>query len=150
MEIGEEALSIWGNWQNAGNNVTANKGTLITGGSANDGFDTQTNNASLYTYDDVNRKYVGFTTAHGQNTKYTPLKAGVAYLHVVYGDGLNSVFATSPHNTVLTETGVLKTGDQTSHSASAIPLRQMYGPVHDARQSLCLRCRLGYDVKNRP
>jgi hypothetical protein len=124
---GDESLSIWGNWQNEGDNATANVGTLITGGSANDGFDTQTGNASLFTYDDVNKKYVGFTSANGKNTKYTPLKAGIAYFMFVYGDRQNSVFTTNPNNTVLRETGILKTGDQVYDLNSEIPLTGVTG-----------------------
>jgi hypothetical protein len=124
---GQENLSIWGNWQNGGINTTPNVGSLITGGSAADGFDIQTPNASLFTYDDVNRKFTGYTTANGKNTKYTPLKAGVAYFMFVYGDRLNSVVATNPHNTVLVSTGTLKTGDQVYNTSSAIPLSGVTG-----------------------
>jgi hypothetical protein len=124
---GQEALSIWGNWQNGGINTTPNVGNHITGGSAGDGFDTGTPNASLFTYDDVNRAYVGHTTANGKNTKYTPLKAGIAYLMFVYGDRRNSVYASSPNNTVLTATGTLKTGDQTYNTGSSIPLSGVTG-----------------------
>jgi hypothetical protein len=123
----QEALSIWGNWQNGGINTTPNVGNLITGGSTTDGFDAGTTNASLFTYNDVSRSYVGYTTANGKNTKYTPLKAGVAYLMFVYGDRLNSVFATSPHNTVLVSTGTLLTGDQAYNTGSAIPLSGVTG-----------------------
>lgn len=122
LTTGQEALSIWGNWQNSGNNVTANVGNFITGGSSADGFDQQTVNASLYTYDDVNKKYVGFTTANGKNTKYTPLKAGIPYYMFVYGDRLNTIFATSPHPTVLSARGTVLTGDQTYTTSSTIPL----------------------------
>ncbi|HMK03339.1 MAG TPA: T9SS type A sorting domain-containing protein, partial [Ferruginibacter sp.] len=124
---GQEAYSIWGNWQNSGINTTPNVGELITGGSVADGFDAGTTNASLYTYDDVNRVFKGYTTANGKNTRYTPLKAGIAYLMFVYGDRLNSVFATNPHNTVLSALGTLKTGTQTYNTGSAIPLTGVTG-----------------------
>lgn len=127
LMAGQESLSIWGNWQNAGINTTPNVGNLITGGSVADGFDAGTPSASLFTYDDVNRKYTGHTTANGKNTKYTPLKAGVAYFMFVYGDRLNSVVATNPHNTVLVSTGTLKTGDQVYNTGSAIPLSGVTG-----------------------
>ena len=85
LTTGEESLSIWGNWQNAGNNTTPNIGTIITGGSNADGFDTQTTTASMYNYDEVNRAFVGHSSLNGKNTKYTPLKAGKAYyLFVVW------------------------------------------------------------------
>jgi hypothetical protein len=124
---GQEALSIWGNWQNAGVNLTPNVGTLITGGNGSDGFDAGTPNASLFTYDDVQRKFIGYTTVAGKNTKYTPLKAGIAYLMFVYGDRLNSVGASSPHNTVLVANGTLKTGDQAYTTGSTIPLSGVTG-----------------------
>ena len=124
---GNESQSIWGNWQNQGNNVQANTGTLITGGTNADGFDTGTGNPSLFTYDDANRMYVPFSSTNGKNTKYTPLKAGIAYFMFVYGDRLNSVYATSPHHTVLKEHGALLTGDQAYSSASDIPLTNLAG-----------------------
>lgn len=122
LSAGQEALSIWGNWQNQGNNSAPNKGTFITGGNSGDGFDQQTTNASLYTYDEVNRKYVGYTTANGKNTKYTPLKAGVCYYMFVYGDRINSVSTHTPNYTVLSAKGTIVTGDQTYNTSSAIPL----------------------------
>ena len=122
LSAGEEALSIWGNWQNQGNNTTPNIGTIITGGTAADGFDQQTTNASLYTYDDVNKKYVGYTSANGKNTKYTPLKAGIAYYMFVYGDRTNTVFTSNPKNTTLSERGTVLKGDQAYTTSSTIPL----------------------------
>lgn len=127
LTSGQEAYSIWGNWQNGGINTTPNIGNHITGGSSADGFDPGTTNASLYTYNDVTRSFVGYSSANGKNTKYTPLKAGVAYLMFVYGDRLNSVFATNPHNTVLVANGTLKTGDQAYNTGSAIPLTGVTG-----------------------
>ena len=127
LTAGQEALSMWGNWQNSGNNTSANIGNLITGGTVAGGFDQGTTNASVYTYDDVNRVFKGFTSANGKNTKYTPLKAGIAYLMFVYGDRQNSVFATNPHNTVLNAFGTLKTGDQTYNTGSALSLTGVTG-----------------------
>ncbi len=122
LSVGQEALSIWGNWQNSGDNTTANVGNFITGGTSGDGFDQQTVNASLFTYDDVNRKFVGYTTANGKNTMYTPLKAGIPYYMFIYGDRTNTIFATSPHPTVLSARGTVLTGDQTYTTSSSIPL----------------------------
>lgn len=122
LTTGQEGLSIWGNWQNAGASISQNIGTLITGGTAADGFDTQTANASLFTYNDATLKFVGHTSANGKNTKYTPLKAGVAYYMFVYGDRQNSVGSTNPRPTVLSATGTLLTGDQVYNNASAIAL----------------------------
>ena len=119
---GQEGSSIWGNWQNGGNNVAANTGTIITGGTSADGFDIQTGNASLFTYDDVNRTYVRFSTINGKNTKYTPLKAGVAYYMFVYGDRTNTITTSTPNNTVIKSSGTLLTGNQTYNSGSTIPL----------------------------
>lgn len=127
LVAGQEALSIWGNWQNLGNNTTANTGTIITGGTSTDGFDQQTTNASLFSYDGVNRKYVGLTSAAGKNTKYTPLKAGVAYYMFVYGDRLNAVSTYTPNYTVLSASGTILTGDQTYNTASTIPLTNTVG-----------------------
>ncbi|HYF33246.1 MAG TPA: T9SS type A sorting domain-containing protein [Chitinophagaceae bacterium] len=127
LTAGQENLSIWGNWQNQGNNVSGNTGTIITGGTSADGFDTQTGNASLFTYDAVNRRYVGYTSASGKNTKYTPLKAGVAYYMFVYGDRLNSISTSTPNNTVLKEYGTLLTGDQVYTTSSNIPLADVVG-----------------------
>lgn len=127
LTAGQESMSIWGNWQNSGINTTPNVGELITGGILADGFDQGTANASLYTYDDVNRVFKGYTSANGKNTKYTPLKAGIAYLMFVYGDRQNSVFATAPHNTVLNAFGTLKTGDQTYNTGSVIPISGVTG-----------------------
>ncbi|MET0637135.1 MAG: hypothetical protein ABWZ25_13985 [Chitinophagaceae bacterium] len=127
LVAGQEALSIWGNWQNMGNNTVPNVGSLITGGSAANGFDPGTPNASLFTYDDVSRLFIGHTTANGKNTKYTPLKAGVAYFMFVYGDRLNTIFSTNPHNTSLVSTGTILTGDQVYNSASVNPLSSVTG-----------------------
>lgn len=124
---GQEAYSIWGNWQNQGNNSTANTGTIITGGSGANGFDQQTTTASLYTYNESGRSYTGFTTANGKNTKYTPLKAGVAYYMFVYGDRLNAVNTSSPSHTVLSASGTILSGDQTYTTSSTIPLTNTVG-----------------------
>lgn len=118
LTSGEEAYSIWGNWQNQGNNSTPHAGTFITGGTAGDGYDTQTPNASLFTYDSPNRLFTGFTTANGKNTKYTPLKAGVPYYMFVFGDRTNSAITSNPNKTVLSAAGTLLTGDQTYTTAS--------------------------------
>ncbi len=122
LSAGQENLSIWGNWQNQGNNSTANNGTLITGGTAADGFDQQTQNVSMYTYDDVGRRYIGFSSGLGKNTKYTPLKAGIAYFIFVYGDRINSYSTSSPNNTIIKQTGTLLSGTQTYNTGSSIPL----------------------------
>lgn len=127
LTTGQEALSIWGNWQNQGNNTTANSGTIITGGASANGFDQQTTNASFYTYDDVNHKYLGYTSAAGKNRKYTPLKAGIAYYMFVYGDRLNNVSTSSPNYTTLSASGTILTGDQTYNTASSIPLTNTVG-----------------------
>ncbi len=127
LGVGEEDRSIWGNWQNKGNNITANTGTIITGGNAADGFDTQTANTSLYTYDGLTKKYVPFSSTSGKNTKYTPLKAGVAYYMFVYGDRTNSVTTSLPKNTVLKEKGTLLMGDQIYNTTSANPLADVVG-----------------------
>ncbi|MEJ7738951.1 MAG: hypothetical protein WKF97_16115 [Chitinophagaceae bacterium] len=124
---GQESESIWGNWQNQGNNITPNTGTIITGGTVADGFDPQTANASLFTYDAINRRFTGSTSANAKNTKYTPLKAGAAYYMFVYGDRTNSVTTSTPNNTVLRSTGKLLTGDQTFNTGSLIPLSDVTG-----------------------
>ena len=126
LTAGQEALSIWGNWQNQGGS-TANIGTVITGGSSANGFDQQTTNASMYTYNETGRSYTGFTTANGKNTKYTPLKAGIAYYMFVYGDRTNSVSTNTPNYTTISAAGTLLTGDQTYNTGSAIPLTNTVG-----------------------
>lgn len=127
LSAGQENLSIWGNWQNQGNNVAANTGTFITGGSAADGFDPQTQNASLFTYNDLNRSFSAFTSANGKNTKYTPLTAGKAYYMFVYGDRKNGISTSTPNSTVLHATGALLTGDQAYNTTSATPLSDVTG-----------------------
>jgi hypothetical protein len=127
LTAGQESLSIWGNWQNSGINTTPLVGNFITGGTAADGFDQQTQNNSLFTYNDVNMNYVGYSTANGKNTKYTPLKAGVAYFMFVYGDRMNSIGTSNPHNTVISATGTIKSGDQVYTTSSAIPLSPVTG-----------------------
>jgi len=121
LTTGQEALSIWGNWQNQGGS-TANVGTIITGGSSTDGYDAQTTNASLYTYNFSARLFSGFTSANGKNTKYTPLKAGVAYYMFVYGDRTNTIYTSTPNYTTLSSAGTILTGDQTYTTGSTIPL----------------------------
>jgi hypothetical protein len=121
LTTGQESLSIWGNWQNQGGS-TANVGTIITGGSSADGYDQQTTNASLYTYNFSARLFSGFTSANGKNTKYTPLKAGVAYYMFVYGDRTNTIYTSTPNYTTLSSAGTILTGDQTYTTSSAIPL----------------------------
>lgn len=121
LTTGQESLSIWGNWQNQGGN-TANVGTIITGGNSIDGYDQQTTNASLYTYNFSSRLFTGFTSANGKNTKYTPLKAGVAYYMFVYGDRTNTIYTSTPNYTTLRSAGTLLTGDQTYTTSSTIPL----------------------------
>ncbi len=127
LTAGQENLSIWGNWQNGGNNTIANSGTIITGGSTADGFDAQTSNPSLFTYDAVNRRFIAFSTLNGKNTKYTPLKAGVAYYMFVFGDRLNSIGASAPNSTILKQTGTVLTGDQLYNTTTAIPLMNEVG-----------------------
>ncbi len=122
LTTGEEALSIWGNWQNQGNDVTANVGTIITGGTAADGFDQHTTKTSLFTYNSATRAFVDFTSANGKNTKYTPLKAGVPYFMFVYGDRTNYAGTAYPKKTILTSKGKIVTGDQTYTTASTLPL----------------------------
>ena len=124
---GQEALSIWGNWQNQGSNATSYVGTIITGGTAADGFDPQTANSSLFTYHDSLRKYIPFSSANGKNTKYTPLTAGAAYYMFVYGDRVNTITTSSPHNTVISSKGTLLTGDQSYTTNSGMPLSNVVG-----------------------
>ncbi len=126
LTAGEAAKSIWGNWQNAGV-ATPGAGTIITGGTAADGFDQATNNASLYTYNDVTKRFVSYTSANGKNTKLTPLKAGVGYYMFVYGDRINSVTSSTPNPTTLKQTGTILTGTQVYNTTSAIPISATIG-----------------------
>ncbi|MBS4042924.1 MAG: T9SS type A sorting domain-containing protein [Chitinophagaceae bacterium] len=127
LSAGQESLSIWGNWQNSGNNSTPNIGTIITGGSVNDGFDQHTSTPSVFNYDDIGHRYVSHSTLHGKNTKYTPLKAGVAYYFFVYGDRLNSVSTSTPNFTTLKASGKILIGDQTYTINSSQPLTNIVG-----------------------
>lgn len=127
LSAGEESLSIWGNWQNSGNNSTANIGTIITGGSVNNGFDQHTSTPSVYLYQDTGHRYVSYSTLHGKNTKYTPLKAGVAYYFFVYGDRTNTVSTNTPNYTTLKATGIILTGNQTYTINSTQPLTNVVG-----------------------
>ena len=127
LSAGQEANSIWGNWQLAGSTAVQNQGTSITGGLTSDGFDQITYNPSLFTYDDVTRKYVAFSSANNKNTKYTPLKAGKAYYMFVYGDRQNSAGASSPRPTVLKATGTVLTGTQDYTTSSSTPLSDVTG-----------------------
>ncbi|MDQ3278315.1 MAG: hypothetical protein M3Q06_08305, partial [Bacteroidota bacterium] len=127
LTTGQEALSIWAAWQNSGSTLVSNYGTFITGGTAADGFDTQVSGASMYTYDAANRRWVGFTSAIGKNTRYTPLKAGVAYYMFVYGDRKNSLSSSTPNYTVLSATGTLLSGTQTYNTGSNIALNNTVG-----------------------
>jgi hypothetical protein len=99
LTAGQEGLSIWGNWQNSGSNATPNAGTIITGGTLADGFDPQTPNASLFTYNDVNRTFTSFSSTTGKNTKYTPLTAGRAYYMFVMV--IVPIPSPPPHRTLL-------------------------------------------------
>ena len=123
---GQESKSIWGNWQNGGNNISG-IGSFITGGTVADGFDQQVIPASLFTYNPDTKKYVGYTSTNLKNTKLTPLKAGQAYYMYVFGDRINSVYAPVPNATVLNATGKLTTGDQTYTTSSAMPLNSTLG-----------------------
>ena len=113
--------------QNSGNNSTPYIGTFITGGSSADGFDVQTTNASMFTYNSTTRLFEGYTTANGKNTKYTPLKAGVPYYFFIWGDRTNSPITSSPYKTVLSATGKILTGNQTYTTSSSIPLSNTVG-----------------------
>ncbi len=119
---GQEALSIWGNWQAAGSTATQNIGTSITGGTVADGFDNLTPNPSLFTYDAVNKRYLAHSSTNGKNTKLTPLKAAVGYYMFIYGDRQNSASTSSPRPTVISATGTLLTGNQTFDTTSLVPL----------------------------
>ena len=126
LSAGQESLSIWGNWQNSGNN-TPHLGTIITGGTSADGFDQHTSTPSVYFYQDTGHRYVAYSSLHGKNTKYTPLKAGVAYYFFVYGDRTNSVSTSTPNYTTLKATGKILLGDQSYTINSSMPLTNIVG-----------------------
>lgn len=127
LTAGEEAKSIWGNWQNQGINTVANVGTTITGGLSADGFDQQSANASMFTYNDATKRFIPFSSANGKNTKLTPLKAGLAYYMFIYGDRRNSITASIPNATVLKAKGKVSTGTITLDKTTAIPLTDVTG-----------------------
>ena len=126
LSAGEEHLSIWGNWQNGGV-ASPMMGTIITGGTAADGFDQATTNPSVYTYNSATRMFTAFTSTNGKQTKYTPLKAGHPYYMFVYGDRLNSATSSNPNPTVLRSTGTLLTGTQVYNTTSALPISPVVG-----------------------
>lgn len=119
--------SIRANWQEGVNNtlvgVNINPvpgyGTQITGsGGATNGFDaTQTNNASLFTYNQATGSWVAVT-----NTNVNTLSANRPYLIFLRGDrsvdmtagGTPSTLAGSA--TILRATGTLATGEQSASS----------------------------------
>lgn len=76
----------------------------------------------MYNYDEVTNRFAAHSTANGKNTKYTPLKAGVAYFLFVYGDRTNTVYTSNPKNTTISSKGKVLTGDQAYTTASANPL----------------------------
>ena len=123
----ETHKSIWGHWQNAGDTNQVGIGTFITGGTEADGFDQGTTNPSFFTYDAVNRKYTPYTSSAGNNTKFTPLKAGVPYYMFVYGHRKDKVYTSTPGNTVLQAKGTLLTGDQVYDLNSTLPLNSVVG-----------------------
>jgi hypothetical protein len=103
---------ISGNWQQQ---------THITGG-ASGGFDvTETNNPSMYTYNNQVASGTGWTAI--ANTNATNLTAGVGYRMLVRGDrtATNITAATTDNmNTAITlsATGTLKTGTVTLNASS--------------------------------
>ncbi len=103
---------ISGNWQ---------QGTHITGG-ATGGFDvTETNNPSMFTYNNQVVSGSGWTPI--ANTNATNLTAGVGYRVLVRGDrtptNITSASADAMNAaTTLTATGALKTGTVTLNSSS--------------------------------
>ena len=76
----------------------------------------------MFNYDDVNRRFLAHSTANGKNTKYTPLKAGIAYYLFVYGDRTNTIFTSNPKNTTISSRGKVLIGDQAYSTSSTIPL----------------------------
>ncbi len=126
LTAGQESLSIWGNWQTSGTNA-AGLGNIITGGTSADGFDQNTTNASMFTYNPSTRRFVNYTSANGKNTKLTPLKAGIPYYMFVYGDRLNTVYTNTPSFTVIKATGTILTGDQTYNTSSTLPISNVTG-----------------------
>ncbi len=127
LPVGQESKSIWGNWQNLGDNSVQNLGTYVTGGVNTDGFDTQTINASIYTYNETTKKFVAFSSASGKNTKYTPLKAGTAFYMFVYGDRQNTITTSNPRPTTLKAKGTLAYGPQVFNKTSSIPVSGTVG-----------------------
>ncbi len=102
---------ISGNWQ---------QGTHITGG-ATGGFDvTETNNPSMFTYNNQVASGTGWTPI--ANTNATNLSAGVGYRVLIRGDrnvNLNSQSNGNMNASVtLAATGALKTGAVTLNSSS--------------------------------
>lgn len=104
--------SIFDAWQHSGT-YTAGRGMLITGPSADpatNGLDlSSANSASMYRYDQSSNTWVAIT-----NTKTTQVSSSNGYLVFIRGDRnpANLSASTSPNNTTLDATGILRTGDQ--------------------------------------
>ena len=106
--------SINANWQEGATSSTDNPnpgyGTHITGtGGATSGFDsTATNNASMYTFNNISGAWEPVT-----NTNTNVFTAGTPYRLMVRGDRLTDLTTNTPTATVTTlrATGTLKTGN---------------------------------------
>lgn len=114
---------ISGNWQQQ---------THITGG-ASGGFDaTETNNPSMYTYDNLAATGSGWTPI--ANTTGTNLTAGVGYRVLVRGDrtptNITSASADNMNAAItLSATGTLKTGTVTLNSSSTPAINNTSNPT---------------------
>lgn len=123
-----DGSSISANWQEGGAAVTG-LGTDITGvDGATNGFDASgSNNASMFTFHNVNRTWDPVT-----NTLTTNLEAGTPYRILVRGDRTvdQSVNAATPTNTTLRSTGTIVTGNVvvTDFSADAGDLNFVGNP----------------------
>ena len=111
--------SIYANWQESGSS-NGGFGTHITGGSGN-GFDvTQTNNPSIFLFNNGNSSSTDGTWSALSNTNSTVLTAGTPLRVMVRGDRTINLSnnAPTPTTTVLRTTGVVGQGDITFSSAN--------------------------------
>ena len=111
--------SIYANWQESGSS-NAGFGTHITGGSGN-GFDaTQTNNPSIFSFNNGTSASTDGTWSALPNTNSTVLTAGTPLRVMVRGDRTISLSsnAPTPTTTILRTTGVVGQGDITFSSAN--------------------------------
>lgn len=104
------STSIFENWQNNGQDVDG-EGTHITGGSSANGFDqNQSNNPSMFIYDNTGTN--GYTAVSSTNAPTDNLTAGTPYLLFIRGDRSPELLTDNnlEYDTTLITSGSLQVG----------------------------------------